>query len=194
MIIIAHRINKLNLIKKIPKRFGVEIDLRSYKKKIILNHEPFKDGVELNNFLKFYKHQILIVNIKEAGIENNVIQILKQSKIKNYFLLDVEQPFIWSSVEKKFKNIAIRFSESEDIKNAKQYIGKFKWIWIDTKTKFPVNKKNYKIINKFKSCLVCPERWGRPKDIIKYKKIIFKNSFNISAVMTDSKYLNLWEK
>ncbi len=194
MIIIAHRINKLNIIKKIPKKFGIEIDIRSYKKKIILNHEPFKDGVQLKNFLKFYKHKILIANIKETGIENDVIEILKKSKVKNYFLLDVEQPFIWSSVEKKFKNVAIRFSESEDIKNAKQYIGKLKWIWIDTKTKFPINKKNYKIINKFKSCLVCPERWGRSNDIIKYKKIILKNKFNISAVMTDLKYLNLWEK
>lgn len=194
MIIVAHRINNLFLLKKIPVNFGVEIDLRSYKKKIILNHEPFKGGIELKNFLKFYKHKLLIANIKEAGIENNVIQILKKFKIKNYFLLDVEQPFIWSSVEKKFKNIAIRFSENEDIKNAKQYIGKFKWIWIDTKTKFPVNKKNYKIINKFKSCIVCPERWGRNKDIIKYKKRIINNKFNITAVMTDLRYLSLWEK
>lgn len=194
MIIAAHRINKLDLLKKVPRRFGIEIDIRSYNKKIILNHEPFEDGVKLDKFLKFYKHKLLIANIKEAGIEDRVIQLIKKFKIKNYFLLDVEQPFIWTSESKKFGNVAIRFSESENIKNAEQYVGKFKWLWVDTKSKFPINKRNYGIVKKFKSCLVCPERWGRSNDIQKYKNLINKNKFQITAVMTDLKYLNAWEK
>ncbi len=193
MIIVAHRINKIKLLKKIPEKYGIEIDLRSYNKKIILNHDPFKNGIMLEKFLKFYNHKLLIVNIKETGIEEKVIKIIKKFKIKNYFLLDVEQPFLWLSEEKKFKNIAIRFSESESIQNAKQYINKFNWLWIDTKTKFPINKKNYSIIKKYKSCLVCPERWGRKNDIIKYKNLIKKKKYNIAAIMTSTKYLKIWE-
>ena len=192
MIIVAHRVNKLELLKKIPKTYGIEIDLRGYNKKIVLNHEPFQNGITFENFLKYYNHKLLVVNIKEAGIEKEAIKSLKKFKIKNYFLLDVEQPFIWSSEKKKFKNIAIRFSESENILNSKQYIGKFNWIWIDTKTKLPINKTNYKLVKRYKSCLVCPERWGRPEDIKKYKKIIKQNKFEISAVMTDFKYAKLW--
>ena len=44
MEIIIHRINSIKKLKKIPKNFGVEIDLRVYQSKIILNHEPFKSG------------------------------------------------------------------------------------------------------------------------------------------------------
>ena len=193
MIIVIHRVNELKILKKIPNNYGIEIDLRSYNKDIILNHEPFLNGIKLELFLKYYKHKLLVVNIKESGIENSVIRTLNKFSIKNYFLLDVEQPFIWSSISKNFKNIAIRFSEDESIINAKKYIGKFNWIWVDTKTKLPINKKNYNLIKNYKSCLVCPERCGRPNDILKYKEIIRKNKFNIDAVMTDFKYLELWK-
>ena len=73
MEIIVHRVNSINKLKKIPKTFGAEIDLRAYKSKIILNHEPFKSGDTLDDFLKNYNHGTLILNIKEDGIENEVI-------------------------------------------------------------------------------------------------------------------------
>ena len=74
MEIIVHRVNSINKLKKIPKTFGAEIDLRAYKSKIILNHEPFKSGDTLDDFLKNYNHGTLILNIKEDGIENEVIK------------------------------------------------------------------------------------------------------------------------
>ena len=39
MKIILHRINNINVLNKIPARYGVEIDIRAYKDKLILNHE-----------------------------------------------------------------------------------------------------------------------------------------------------------
>ena len=74
MEIIVHRINSIKKLKKIPINFGAEIDLRVYQSKIILNHEPFKSGDTLDNFLKYYNHGTLILNIKEDGIEDEVIK------------------------------------------------------------------------------------------------------------------------
>ena len=42
MIIIKHRVNTISELKKIDKKFGVEIDLRSNKSKIYLHHDPFR--------------------------------------------------------------------------------------------------------------------------------------------------------
>ena len=192
MEIIIHRVNNIKILKKIPNIFGAEIDLRVYKSKIILNHEPFKSGDTLDNFLKHYKHGTLILNIKEDGIEDAVIKKVKKAKIKSYFLLDVEFPYIFKCLKKKQKNIAIRFSENETIQTAKIFKNRFKWLWIDTVTKLPLNKKNIKIVKNFKSCLVCPERWGRPNQIENYKKKLKSLKFLPDAIMTSEKYANKW--
>jgi len=192
MEIIVHRVNSIKKLKKIPNNFGAEIDLRVYQSKIILNHEPFKSGDTLDNFLKHYNHGTLILNIKEDGIEDEVIEKVNKAKIKSFFLLDVEFPYIFKCLKKRQKNIAIRFSENETIETAKLLRNKFKWLWIDTVTKLPLNKKNLRIINKFKSCLVCPERWGRPNQIKNYKKKFKSLGFMPNAVMTSLKYANRW--
>jgi len=192
MEIIIHRINSIKKLKKIPKNFGVEIDLRVYKSKIILNHEPFKSGDTLDDFLKNYNHGTLILNIKELGIEDQVIKKVKRTKIRSYFLLDVEFPYIFKSIKDRQKNIAIRFSEKESIDTAKMLYKNFKWLWIDTVTRLPLNKKNLDIVKKFKSCVVCPERWGRPSDIEKYKKKMNYLNFKPNAVMTSLKCSQKW--
>ena len=192
MEIIVHRVNSINKLRKIPKTFGAEIDLRVYRSKIILNHEPFKSGDTLDDFLKNYNHGTLILNIKEDGIENEVIKKVNKAKIRSFFLLDVEFPYIFKSLKNNQKNIAIRFSEKEPIEISKLLEKKFKWLWIDTVTKLPVNKKNLRVIKKFKSCIVCPERWGRPYEINKYKKKMKKLKFQPNAVMTSLKYAYDW--
>lgn len=52
MEIIVHRINNVKQLKKIPTNFGIEIDIRSHKSKLILNYEPYKSGDTLDSFLK----------------------------------------------------------------------------------------------------------------------------------------------
>ena len=76
----------------------------------------------MKNFLKEYKHGTLVLNIKESGIENNVLSLIqKYSNVKNYFLLDVEFPYIFSALKNGIKNIAIRFSEFESIDTVMQF-------------------------------------------------------------------------
>ena len=193
MEIIIHRINKIKELKKISNKYGVEIDIRTDSSKLILNHDAFTKGDRLIDYTENYKHKTLVLNIKEAGIENEVLKVVKSFSIKSFFLLDVEMPYIYSATKKGQKNIAVRFSEYEDIAIAKQFKNKLNWIWIDTATKLPINKKNVIMIKNFKSCLVCPERWGRIKDIIKYKNIMKKLNFYPNAVMTSYDCLKYWE-
>ena len=89
--------------------------------------------------------------------------------------------------------LSIRFSETESINTVKKYAKKIKWVWIDTFNKIPINKKNINHLNNFKKCLVCPERWGRKKDIIKYKKYLKEKKYKIHAIMTSIKCVNIWE-
>lgn len=193
MEIIIHRINSEHLLKKIPKKYGVEIDVRSFKSKIILNHEPKKNGDILSNYLSGYQNGTIIFNIKEAGIENEVISLAKKYKIKSYFLLDVEHPFIITSKTILKKNLAVRFSEFEPIELSKKFRKFTKWMWIDTVNKMPINKNNLKVIKLFKTCIVSPERWKRKKDIKKYLNYFKNISYKPNAVMTDLKCSKIWE-
>lgn len=192
MIYIIHRINTIRELVKIPRRFGVEIDLRSYKNDIILNHDPYHKGEKLLNYIKFFNHRFIVANIKEAGIENEVIKILKK-KTNNFFLLDCEFPYVHKNSNLKKNYLSIRFSETESINTVAQYQQKIKWVWIDTFKKIPIKKNNIKVLNKFKKCLVCPERWGRKNDIIKYKKYLKKHNYNIDGIMTSLRCVKIWE-
>jgi len=193
MEIIIHRVNTVIELQKIKPKYGVEIDIRAWRNNLILNHEPFKNGEKLDDYLDNYNHGTLVLNIKEAGIEKEVLKVVRERPhIKNYFLLDVEFPYLYRASREREKNIAIRFSEDEGIETVKNYIGKVDWVWIDTNTMLPITEKNKNILNKFKKCLVCPERWGRPSDIDSYKQSLKKINFSIDAVMTENKYVKNW--
>jgi len=197
LLIIIHRINTIKQLRKIPLEYGVEIDVRGYRKKLVLNHEPMQEGDSLEEYLKQYNHSFIIFNIKEAGIEDQVIRLAERYGIKEYFLLDVEFPYIYKATHKDgFKKIAIRYSEAEPIEMALAQKGLLDWVWVDTNTKLPIDKKSYKQFKEagFKLCLVCPERWGRPEDIPKYKRFIKENYIEFHAVMTTMKYANLWKE
>ena len=193
MEIIIHKVNTIKKLKRLDLNYGAEIDVRSWGSKLVLNHEPFEDGESLVDYLDTYRHGTLILNIKEAGIENKVLKLINdRDNIKNYFLLDVEFPYLYEATKKRVKNVAIRFSEKEDIATVNNFTNQVDWVWIDTVTKFPVNEKNLKYLNYFKKCLVCPERWGRPFDISSYKKIIKMLDIKLDAVMTSTSHAKYW--
>ena len=194
MEIIAHRINTLKSLRLLSQKYGTEIDLRAKGSKIILNHDPYLIGDKFIDYLSEYKHGTLVCNIKESGIEKDVIKLLKEHNIKKYFLLDVEMPYLYEKSKNKFKKIAVRFSEYENIGLSKKLINKVNWIWIDTYKKFPIDNKNLRFIKKFKSCLVCPERWNRQRDIKRYYLLMKKLKFMPDAIMTSLKCSKIWLK
>ena len=87
MEIIIHRVNTLKTLKTIPYHFGTEIDIRASSSKLVLSHDPSKKGENLENYLSEYKNGTLILNLKEAGIEHEVLSLVKKYRIKSYFLL-----------------------------------------------------------------------------------------------------------
>ena len=165
MEIIIHRVNNIKLLEKVPRKMGCEIDIRTDGSKLVLSHDPFKKGDDFLNFIDQYDHGTLVLNIKESGIENIVLSELQKRNIKNYFLLDVEFPFMYKASINKIKNIAVRFSAFEPIEQVEIFKDKLEWVWIDTMETFPISDMNYKILNNFKLCLVCPSLWGRKDDI-----------------------------
>ena len=108
-------------------------------------------------------------------------------------MLDVEFHYIYEATRNGEKAIALRFSEDESLDTVINYVDKVYWVWIDTNTILPLDEINLPILNQFKKCLVCPERWGRPFDIEKYKEIMIDLNFNVDAVMTGYKYAKIWK-
>jgi len=194
MEIIIHRVNSINELKLIPSKYGTEIDIRAYGSKLIMNHEPFHPGDSFNSYLDEYNNGTLVLNIKEAGIENEVLQRVRmRSHIKNYFLLDVEFPYLYSAARNGEHSIAVRYSEDESLDTVKNYVGMVDWVWIDTNTKLPLDENSIPILNQFKKCLVCPERWGRPENISDYKASLKNYGVKINSVMTSLIYASKWD-
>ena len=202
MQIIIHRVNTIEKLNTIPKEYGVEIDIRGYGPKMLLNHEPIDEPSkydELEEYLKNYNHSFIIFNTKEAGYEQKIIDLAKKYKIENYFLLDVEFPYLYRATRKEgVRKIAVRYSEAEPIEavlaQTKDEKPLLEWIWIDTNTTLPLNKDIIKKMKGFKTALVCPERWGRAEDISNYIKQMKKLKFKPDAIMTAFKYAEEWEK
>ena len=84
---ICHRINTLNELKQIDKQFGTEIDLRDdyNSRNLKLVHDPFSEGESFEEYLKNYKNNTLILNIKSERIELEILLLLKKYNIKKYF-------------------------------------------------------------------------------------------------------------
>ena len=85
MLKIYHRINSNYKLSKIDEKYGVEIDIRSFKESLIVGHEPFKKNIFLSNYLKNFKNRFIIFNVKEEGIEKKIFNLIKKKKIKIFF-------------------------------------------------------------------------------------------------------------
>jgi hypothetical protein len=193
---IAHRINTIEELLKIPKEHGVEVDLRDFGDRLILQHDPFKNGEDLEKFLKYYDHQTIILNIKSENIENRVLELLKKYKIKKYFFLDSSFPMIYQLSRKSEKNIALRLSEYECIDTILRMSGEVEWVWIDCFTKLPININYYNILKEhgFKLCLVSPELQGQSEKIEPYKKFLGDEGIILDAVCTKFNNISKWSK
>ncbi|SRR3989339_1836641 len=200
MQIIIHRINTIKDLANIPFEYGVEIDIRGYGSKIFLSHDPIDENKkydELEEYLKSFNHSFVIFNIKEAGCEQQVIGLAKKYNISNYFLLDVEFPYLYKATRKDgFRKIAVRYSEAEPIEVAEAQVvdGKpaIDWVWVDTNTVLPLDAVVVGKLKPFRTCLVCPSRWGRPEDISEYRKLMKNLNFYPDSVMTSLDLVSKW--
>ncbi len=193
MILIKHRVNKINDLKKLDKAYGVEIDIRSKGKKLYLHHDPYVKGESFTKWLKHYNHKIIVLNVKEEGLESQIIKILKKNKINNFFFHD--QTFSTLLKNMNSTKVSIRFSEYEDLKNKNFLFKKIKWLWCDNFTRIDLKYNFLKYLKrkKVKICLVSPELVS-----LKRKKEIKKLYFNLKKknLLPDAicaKNLKIWK-
>ena len=191
---IAHRINTIEELKQIPKEYGVELDLRDFGDRLVLQHDPFKDGEDFEEYLKHYKHGTMILNIKSERIEHRVLELIKKYKIEKYFFLDSSFPMIYLLSKDNEKNIALRFSEFEGIDTILNMKNKVKWVWVDCFSKLPITKENYKLLKEsgFKFCLVSPELQGQNEKIEEYKKYLETENIIFDAICTKVYNIEKW--
>lgn len=195
--IICHRINTIAGLKEIPKKYGVEIDVRHDNRSggLYLNHDP-GIGDSLEEYLSHFEHAFIIFNIKESGTEETCRELAQKHNIpkEKYFLLDVEFPYVYQATRRGVREIALRYSEDEPIESFLAYKDRVNWLWIDTNTRLPLTKEVITTIGNTNTCLVCPERWGRPEDIPAYIQQTKEFNYKFQAVMTATRYANQWEE
>ena len=194
MIIIKHRVNTSKELKKLSINFGAEIDLRSNNKDVYLHHDPFKKGELFSNWIKYFKHKLLVLNVKEEGLEQKIVSILKKNNIRNFFFHDQTFSSLLKNMHKT--KVSIRYSEFEDLKKIDKLFDSIKWVWLDNFNEIKINRKFYSFIKKkkVKICIVSPElvKKSRSKEIKKIKSYFEKNKYIVDAVCT--KNSKLWSK
>ena len=193
MEIIAHRINTINKLKNLNINLGVEVDIRSNEKNLIISHDPFSDYINFKDWLSFYKHGTLILNVKENGLEKELLKTMKCFKKENFFILDQSFPYLVNTIIDGEKRCAVRLSEYESINTVLSLKNKLCWVWIDFFTKFPIDIEIYKILkkNNFKLCIVSPELQGHPfSKCLELKNFIKSNKMYFDAVCT--KNVKFW--
>ncbi len=191
---IAHRINQKHLLQDVSNDIGAEIDVRAWKDKLILAHEPYVFGEELESFLKQYKHSTLILNIKCERIEYKILELLNQYNIDDYIFLDSSIPMINKLSYDNVSNIAVRLSELEPMEQVRKFAGRVKWVWVDCFSHFVLTKEVETEIHQmgFKICLVCPSLQGRPQDIESHLSIINAQKIEIDAVCSKIDHYDQW--
>jgi hypothetical protein len=194
MQIISHRINTSTLLKKTPKFFGIEVDIRSNENKLIIHHDPFEKGEDFEEWLKCFNHKTLILNVKEEGLEERLLILMDKYMIEDFFFLDQSFPFLRKTAFNGESRCAVRVSEYEDINTALSFARKIDWVWVDCFNHFPLSKEDARKLNNlgFKLCIVSPELQGRDADqeIPILLKKLKKMDINPEAVCT--KRPELW--
>ena len=193
---IAHRINTVAELKKLPTEYGVELDLRDdLNGRIYIQHNPFEPGEDFEQYLDNYHHGTMILNIKSERIELRILELLLKYGISTYFFLDSSFPMIYLLSKQGEKKIALRVSELEGMDTARNMAGKINWVWLDCFTKIPINKEEFDELKKmgYKICFVSPELEGRDNDIEGYKKQLQDSGILVDAICTKAYNIARWK-
>lgn len=163
MIIVSHRRNTAEQLRDTAHDLGVEVDIRSVGERLIIHHDAFVEGEDFETWLAAYRHRLLILNVKEEGLEDRLIALMHTHGIEDYFFLDQSFPFLIRTARRGESRCAVRVSEFESIDTAMTLAGKVRWIWVDCFTRFPLDGAQAAQLQAagFKLCLVSPELQGR---------------------------------
>lgn len=163
MIIVAHRRNTIEQLRATPHNLGIEVDIRSTGDRLIIHHDPFADGEDFKAWFSHYRHRLLILNVKEEGLERRLLDLMASKGVEDFFFLDQSFPFLVKTAQTGEKRCAVRVSEYESTATAERLAGLVQWIWVDCFTRFPLSGEEAGRLRSlgFKLCLVSPELQGR---------------------------------
>ncbi len=192
---IAHRINTLAQLEDIPPQFGVELDLRDFGTELILEHDPLKGGESFEDYLKSYRHNTMIVNVKSERVELKALELLKAHGIANFFFLDSSFPMIINLSRQGETRSAIRYSEFEGMDTVFAVKDRVQWIWVDCFSFLPLKRTSYQKLRStgLKLCLVSPELQGRPDDIPVYAQQMLREDIEFNAICTKVYNIAKWQ-
>lgn len=191
---IAHRINTVEALRQVPREYGIEVDLRDYGDRLILQHDPFLDGENFDDFLEHYHHAFIILNIKSERIEHEVMKRIERFNIAHYFFLDSSFPMI-VQMSPNNPNFAVRFSEFEKLDTVLAMKDRVRWVWVDCFRSLPIDTDNYKRLKTagLKLCLVSPELQGRPNEIAVYRDLLLSQGIQFDAICTKLHQVPVWQ-
>jgi hypothetical protein len=194
MIIIQHRVNDLLSLRNTPKDFGVEVDVRSTDSDLYLSHDPFTKGVSFREYLEGYNHRLLVLNVKEDGLESACLELLNNFGVKDYFFLDQPIPSLVRGGLQGFRDVACRMSEFESIQSTRLQAPFANWVWVDFFMKPEIEVGLFGTLKSLglKVCLVSPELHSidRIHEVRELRDILFSQGVTPDAVCT--KYPEKW--
>lgn len=194
MEIVAHRRNTRRLLRETPPGHGVEVDIRSSGSRLVIHHDPYVEGEDFAAWLGDYRHGLLILNVKEEGLEKRLLGLMAEAGIENFFFLDQSFPFLVRTVRSGEARCAVRVSEYESVATALRLKGLARWVWLDSFTgALPDGGEMRQLAGAgFRICLVSPDLQGRePQDEVpRIKAYLADAGVALSAVCT--KNPDLW--
>lgn len=195
MQLIAHRVNTIEALASLSTSLGCEVDVRSNHSELYISHDPFIAGLPFRQWLDHYKHGTLIVNLKEEGLEDSVLHLMKTYSIDDFFLLDQSIPFQVKYGNAGFTKSAIRISQYEHPSLQLTPFSSFEWIWLDSfgSFDFSVEQLDFVFRSNKKVCLVSPELHSRNlSEIPVIHKLLESYNFIPDSICT--KQPELWKK
>jgi hypothetical protein len=159
VIIVHHRVLDPARLADVPTHEGAETDVRIHQGRLVLAHDPYQDGAELREFLRQWRHRLLVLNVKEEGLEPHVLPMLAAAGVEDVFLLDQGTPLLVRTVKAGEGRVAVRVSEYEGTVGAWKLAGRARWIWLDLYAGFPIAESEIQGLRAagYRICLVSPE-------------------------------------
>lgn len=190
---IAHRVNDPAQLRATPRDLGVEVDVHAYGDRLVVHHDAFADGVDFERWLEAYDHALLVLDVKEEGVERRARELVLARGIEDFFMLNLHFPALVQMVAAGERRIAVRVSEFESPATALRLAGRADWVWLDLFTRFPLDREEYESLRdaRFSLCLVSPELVGRDVGTIAgLRRQLDDGGFEVDAVCT--KRPDLW--
>ena len=166
-LLVAHRRNTPAELAETPAELGIEMDIRSQGDRLVVTHEPFDAGVDLEEWLAAYQHAFLVANVKEEGLEQRVEEVLAARGITEWAYLDQSFPFMVRTLRRGETRCMVRVSEYESVRTAltlaPPLVPRPQWVWLDSFTgELPPRADLAELAGAgFQVMLVSPELQGR---------------------------------